>query len=365
MQKKLIALAVASLVSAPVFAQSQVSVYGVLDQAIDSGNYGAGNVARLTGSGYTTERLGFKGTEDMGNGMKANFILELGQRTDTGMLDAGATGQLFQRAANVGLSGGWGSVNLGRQYTPVFSIQGANDIFRVAGIGSAYQLTNTGVTRANNSIRYDSASMNGFTFAAMYSMGDTNTASSYQESTINPKDQGRHTGLNARYANGPLALGLGWGNQKSMAVVAPAVVTTQKTTALIGSYNFKVVAINAGYQINKNNVAPAATADNRVWTLGLTVPVFGKDSVKVSYNDFSDKRAGVTNSDSKLWSLGYVHPLSKRTTLYGTWAKMSNDSGLAVGRSLFGAPGVAANTGDALAAGYDPSAVQVGISHNF
>lgn len=364
MQKKLIALAVASLVSAPVFAQSQVSVFGVVDQAIDSGNYGAGNVTRLTGSGYTTERLGFKGTEDLGNGMKANFLLELGQRTDTGMLD-NANNQLFQRAANVGLSGGWGSVNFGRQYTPVFSIQGANDIFRVAGIGSAYSLTNTGVTRANNSIRYDSASMNGFTVAAMYSMGDTGTAAVYQESTINPKDQGRHTGLNARYANGPLALGLGWGAQKSMGVVAPAVVTTQKTTALIGSYNFNVVAINAGWQINKNDVAPAATANNRVWTLGATMPVFGKDSVKVSYNDFSDKRAGVTNSDSKLWSLGYVHPLSKRTTLYGTWAKMSNDSGLAVGRSLFAAPAVAANTGGALAAGYDPSGVQVGVSHNF
>ncbi len=361
MQKKLIALAIASLVSAPVFAQSQVSVYGVIDQAIDSGNYGAGNVTRLTGSGYTTERLGFKGSEDMGNGMKANFMLELGQRTDTGMLD-NAAGQLFQRASTLGLSGNWGSVNFGRQYTPVFSIQAANDIFRVAGVGSAYGLTNTGVTRANNSIRYDSMSMNGFTASAMYALGDTGTASVYGESTIDPKDQGRHTGLNVRYANGPLALGLGWGAQKFMGVVAPATVATQKTTALIGSYDFKVAAVNIGWQTNTNDVSPVKTADNRVWNIGVSVPVFGKDLVKVVYHDFHNKLAG--NTDSKLWSLGYVHPMSKRTTLYGTWAKMTNDSGIA-GRSLFGAPAVGANTGQAAPVGYDPSALQVGISHNF
>jgi len=357
MQKKLIALAVASLVSAPVFAQSQVSVYGVIDQAIDSGNYGGtiGSVSRLTGSGYTTERLGFKGSEDMGNGMKANFILELGQRTDTGMLD-NANNQLFQRAATVGLSGGWGSVNFGRQYTPVFSIQAGNDIFRVAGIGSAYSLTNTGVTRANNSVRYDSNSMNGFTFAGMYTFGDTGTASVYQENTVaaNPKDQGRHIGLNLRYANGPMALGMGWGGQKNMGVVAPATVNTTKTTSFIGSYDFKVVAVNAGWQSVNNDVSPTRTVDARVWNIGATIPVLGKDSIKIAYHNFHNKL--LTSADAKLLSLGYVHPMSKRTTLYGTWAKMTNEAAAAAG--LFGSPGTGA-------AGYDPSALQVGISHAF
>jgi len=358
MQKKLIALAVASLVSAPVFAQSQVSIYGVVDQAIDSGNYGAGNVTRLTGSGYTTERLGFKGTEDLGNGMKANFVLELGQRTDTGMLD-NANNQLFQRAATVGLSGNWGSVNFGRQYTPIFSIQAANDLFRVAGVGSNYSLTNIGQTRANNSIRYDSANFSGFTGAVMYSMGDTNTASVYQESTINPKDQGRHTGLNIRYANGPLALGLGWSSEKQKAVVAPATPITTKSSMIIGSYDFKVVALNLGWGQSKNDANPV-TADGRVWTVGLTMPVFGKDLIKFHYNNFHNKLVGST--DAKMMALGYVHPMSKRTTLYGTWAKMTNDSGTAV--TLFGAPAIT-NTAGGANLGYDPSSLQVGISHAF
>lgn len=359
MQKKLIALAVASLVSAPVFAQSQVSVYGVIDQAIDSGNYGAGNVTRLTGSGYTTERLGFKGSEDMGNGMKANFILELGQRTDTGMLD-NANNQLFQRAATVGLSGSWGQVNFGRQYTPIFSIQAANDIFRVAGVGSNYSLTNIGQTRANNSIRYDSANMSGFTAAVMYALGDTNVATVYQESTLTPKDLGRHTGLNLRYANGPLALGLGWSSQKAFAVVAPATTpATTKSSFLIGSYDFKVVAINAGWGQTKNDTSPV-TVDGRVWTIGASMPVFGKDTVKFHYNNSHNKL--VTNTDAKLIALGYVHPMSKRTTLYGTWSKMTNETGRAT--TLFGAPAIT-DTAGAANLGYDPSSLQVGISHAF
>ncbi len=360
MQKKLIALAVASLVSAPVFAQSQVSVYGIVDQAIDSGNYGAGNVTRLTGSGYNTERLGFKGTEDLGNGMKANFVLELGQRSDTGMLD-NANNQLFQRMSTVGLSGGWGSVNFGRQYTPIFTIQAAHDLFYVAGVGSNYSLTSIGQTRMNNSIRYDSANFNGFTFTAGYALGDTGVAASYQEPTLDQKSQGRHTGLNVRYANGPLAAGLGWSSEKQKVGAAYSAVglITQKSTFVIGSYDFKVVKINAGWGQSKNDASPV-TSDGRVWTLGASMPVFGKDLVKFHYNNFHNKLAA--SSDAKLIALGYEHPMSKRTTLYGTWAKMTNDSAAAI--TLFGAPAITSNIGGANA-GYDPSSLQVGISHKF
>lgn len=354
MQKKLIALAVASLVSAPVFAQAQVNIYGIVDAAVDSGNYGgaAGRVQRLTSGGYSTSRLGFKGSEDLGEGMKANFALEIGTLVDTGALD-NANNQLFQRTATVGLSGSnWGSVNLGRQYSPLYTIQRMNDIFRAVGVGATYALTNVGQTRVNNSIRYDSPSINGFSAAAMYGLGDTGAAGNFQESAVDPKDLGRHGGLNLRYDNGPVKLGLGWSNQKSTAAVAGRAVEL-KTAVAAGTYDFKIVAINAGWQQSRNDVSPR-TSDNRVWTLGATVPVFGKDSIKVAYNDLHNKLA--SNSDAKLISLGYVHPLSRRTTLYGTWAKMTNEGLAAV--TLYQAPAVGA-------AGYDPSAVQVGISHDF
>lgn len=356
MQKKIIALAVAGaaagFASAPVLAQSNVTIYGVIDQAVSSTNGGKGSVTTLLNSGYTTERLGFKGSEDMGNGLKANFMLEMGPNSANGYYDSAATGQFFQRTSTIGLSGdSWGQVNFGRQYTPVFSVQASNDIFRVAGVGSIYSLTNTGVTRASNSIRYDSPSMSGFSIAAMYSFGDTGGGFA---SPADPKDLGRHAGLNLRYANGPLAIGFGHGNQKLTAVNGAGNVVDQKTNSLAGSYDFKVVAINAGWQTNKRD---DNSVNNRVWNVGASVPIMGSDSVKVVYADYQNKLAGVTNGDAKLVSLGYVHPMSKRTTLYGTYAKMTNDN--AAKLSLFGG---AQATGTA---GYDPQGFQVGLSHNF
>lgn len=365
MQKRLIALAVASLVSAPVFAQSQVQVYGVIDQSILTGNNGAGSVTQLVSGGYTTERFGFQGSEDLGNGMKANFRLESGMNSDTGYHDQGNSGWLWQRESRVGLSGNWGQVNFGRQYTPLFSVEAQQDIFRVVGIGTYYSLTNVGMTRASNAIRYDSNSMNGLSFGAMYSFGDAGAttasgATSQQESTLAPKDLGRHVGLNVQYANGPLALGLGYGNQKAAALAAglTSPIAT-KATMIEGLYDFKVVKINAGWQTVNNDANPK-TVDQRTWDIGATFPVMGKDEVKINYTALKDKLT--SNVDSKLIALGYVHPMSKRTVIYGTWAKMTNDGG--VGRALFNAPAVTNATGGANL-GYDPSGLQFGLQHAF
>ncbi len=369
MQKKIIALAVASVAagfaSAPVFAQSNVSIYGVVDQALTSQSQsGRSSVTSLLGSGYTTERLGFKGTEDMGNGLKANFVLELGMKGPNGNLDNAqeAPNQLFQRMSTVGLSGAsWGSVNFGRQYTPDFSVQAANDIFRVAGVGSIYSLTNVGITRASNSIRYDSASMNGFSLAAMYALGDTGLGNVSTGTPLaaplvgsNPMNLGRQVGFNVMYNNGPLMLGAGY-NKAYLQAITPALNSfdDQKTTSVTGSYDFKVVAINAGWQENK---VSSNLQDRTVWNIGGTLPVFGKDSIKLSYSDRHDKLN--SSADSKLTALGYVHPMSPRTTLYATYAKMKNDNNAAQGL-IFGVPG--AN----VIGGYSPDGFQLGLSHNF
>ena len=376
MQKKIIALAVASaaagFMSAPVFAQSNVSIYGVVDQALTSQSQsGRSSVTSLLGSGYTTERLGFKGTEDMGNGLKANFVLELGMKGPNGNLDnaqagtaAGAgTAQLFQRVSTLGLSSAsWGSVNFGRQYTPVFSVQADNDLFRVAGVGSIYSLTNVGVTRASNSIRYDSPSMNGFSIAAMYALGDTGAGNVSTDTPLaapligsNPANLGRQAGFNAMYKNGPLALEVGYDKLYLSAITAAPLNSfdDQKTTNFTGSYDFKVVAINAGWQENKIS---SNLQDKTTWNVGATVPVFGADSVKISYADRHDKLN--SSDDNKLTALGYVHPMSKRTTLYATYAKMKNDNNAAQGL-IFGAPGVNVTNG------YSPDGFQLGLSHNF
>jgi predicted porin len=362
MQKKLIALAVASaaaaFASAPVMAQSNVSVYGVIDQAITTQSQASGgSVSSLLGSGYTTERLGFKGSEDLGNGLKANFMLETGFNSANGYQDA----QFWQRTSTVGLSGAnWGSVNFGRQYTPVFSVQATNDLFRVAGVGSIYSLTNTGVTRSSNSIRYDSPDMSGFSLAAMYSMGDTGTGHVSTGGPLTaplvgtfPKNLGRNAGFNVKYANGPLLLMAGYNKLYETALDVNNQWNSQKTTAVTGSYDFKVVAIQAGWQENKID---DNQADMTVWNVGGVVPVFGADSVKLQYSDRHDKLN--SSDDSKLTAIGYVHPMSKRTTLYATYAKMKNDNNAKQGL-IFGTPGLD------ITPGYSPDGFQLGLSHNF
>ncbi len=374
MQKKLIALAVASVVSAPVFAQSQVSVYGVIDVGIESAKFNDndGNITRMFNSGNTTNRLGFKGSEDLGNGMKANFMLETQPEPDVGAAPANTS--FWGRTATVGLSSSsWGSVNLGSQYTPWFSARAANDIFYTAGSGSNYLLEGS-LTRMSNSIRYDSPSFNGFTVAVMYGMGETTGLTTIVAGGPNPygapvgttlatasynsqegltdatKDVGRSAGLNLAYANGPLALRYGYNDQRVADVVGgPSVNQTLNT--LNGSYDFKVAKLVAGWSSNK---VDQDIQDTRAWYIGGVMPVFGKDLVKLEYTRLNDKLND--SADSRLIALGYEHMMSKRTVLYATYAKMNNDS--LVNRSFL-------TGGGAVTAGFDPSSFQMGLKHSF
>jgi predicted porin len=384
MQKKIIALAVASaaagFASAPVLAQSTVSVYGIIDQAITSQNQShGGTVTSLQGSGYATERLGFKGTEDMGNGLKANFVLEMGIDSNNGDLDnsngalAGAQHnmQLFQRVSTVGLSGNnWGAVNFGRQYTPLFwNVQAPNDVFNVAGVGSIYSLTNVSVTRASNSIKYDSPNMSGFSVSAMYALGDTSnagTAVSIPGGSGNPSvgaalaaplvgnqpmNLGRDAGISANYANGPLSLGIAYNSVYAVTLDKFNSWDQQKTSAATGTYDFKVVKVLLGWQENK---VSDNQQDRTTWDIGAYVPI-GNDTVKLQYADRKDKI--VNSGDSKLAVIGYVHPLSKRTTAYATYAHMTNDDN-AKQNLIFGYTG-------AVDDGFNANGFQLGMSHNF
>ena len=356
MQKKLIALAVASAaaaISAPAFAQSQVSVYGIIDVGIESAKFSdaAGNLTRMVNGANNTNRLGFKGSEDLGNGMKANFMLETQPAPDTGTVGTGTN--FWARTATVGLSSNsWGSVNLGSQYTPWFSARAANDIFYTAGAGSNYLLEGN-ATRMSNSVRYDSNNMNGFTFSAMYGLGETtngvNAAYNGDEGTTAAnKKVGRSAGLNLAYANGPLALRYGYNTL--LLTAGPDV--NQKLNTVNGSYDFKVVKLVAGWSSAKidNN-----GGDTRAWYLGGVMPVFGSDLIKLEYTKLTDKIAN--SADTNLVALGYEHPMSKRTTLYATYAKLNNDTKATRMTFLTGGPGVLA--------GFDPSSLQMGMRHSF
>jgi len=342
MQKKLIALAVAGLVAAPAFAQSNVTIFGIIDVAVESGKYSdaAGNLTRMISGGNNTNRIGFRGTEDLGNGMAANFLLEAQPSPDNGAAAAGT--QFWNRSATVGLSSkSLGSVNLGRQYTPWFSATAANDVFYVAGVGSSYSLF-AGNTRMNNAIRWDSVNMSGFTAAVMYGLGQDGDTTGVEGTTAATKKIGRDASFKLSYANGPMSANYGYDSQ----TVSTGPDVDAKRNQLNGAYDFGMVKLGLAWGTNK----ATGLMDNRVWSMTATMPV-GTDIVKAGYTKLTDKMAA--NKDSKLFAIGYEHPMSKRTNLYATYAKMDNGT---AATKTFGA---------AVAAGFDPTAWQFGMRHSF
>ncbi len=119
MQKKLIALAIAGLVSAPAFAQSNVTIYGVADAYMGFGDHGANDMAAVSSGGLSGSRIGFRGAEDLGNGLKAVFTYEQGFDLDDSVNSDASQGLGGKaRQSFVGLGGSFGTVSLGRQYAP-------------------------------------------------------------------------------------------------------------------------------------------------------------------------------------------------------------------------------------------------------
>jgi len=246
MQKKLIALAVAGLVSAPAFAQSNVTIYGVADAFIGAGSQGDVDLIGVESAGLSGNRLGFRGTEDLGNGLKAVFTLEQGFTIDDG--GESDSSKAFQRQAFVGLSGGFGTVALGRQYAPGYYI--VNDPLASGALSPHVMMVNdAGMTIAPNSAaRWDNAltytgSFSGLTVRANYAMGAgeaVNTATG-----IDPEDDDRF-GLSVAYANGPLNVDAIYHliQTSSSAVTAD----DQKEWYVSAGYNFGMATVMASYQ---------------------------------------------------------------------------------------------------------------------
>ncbi|MBI3524844.1 MAG: porin [Betaproteobacteria bacterium] len=345
-QNKLIALAIAGIVSNGVFAQSNATIFGVVDLSVESGKYSdsAGTLTRMASGGNLVSRIGFRGSEDMGGGLSANFLLEAQPSPDNGA--QAITSQFWNRSATVGLSStSWGSVNLGRQYTPWFSAVSDVDPFYGAGLATYYAMV-FGDTRMNNSIRWDSPSMNGLSAAVMFGLGQDGDATGIEGTTATTKKLGKEGGVKLSYANGPIRANYGYDTQTT--AVSPDVDT--KRNQLNGSYDFKVVKLGLNWNSNKKS---DNTLDDRAWSVTVVVPVFGTDLFKSGYTRLHDKVTA--NKDARLIAIGYEHPLSKRTNLYANYAKINNDQ--AASKTL--------NGGVAVVQGFDPSALQVGIRHLF
>lgn len=339
MKKTVLALAVLGAFAGAASAQSNVTVYGVIDAGISHENGAAGSVTKLATGIQSGNRLGFKGSEDLGGGLKANFQIENGFDGDTGRIRQG--GALFGRQAWVGLSGSFGSINAGRNYAPVFIALDSLDPFGTGTTGSSTNLMIPGANfdvRANNSLSYSSPDMNGFYFSGLYGLGEVAGSSSGS----------RYYAMSVAYSKGPLNLALAFDNQNNAA-------NTDSTKIVLagGTYNFGPATAHLAWETFKN-----ASMDYRDWLVGVSAPL-GAGTLMASYINKDDRSGAAVSSGAKQYAIGYSHPLSKRTNVYVSYGHIGNDAG---GNWIVGD---ASSGGNAVNNGDSSSAVAVGIRHRF
>ncbi|SDR62674.1 porin [Paraburkholderia tuberum] len=375
---KLSAIALgAGAVSAPamVHAQSSVTLYGIIDGGITYvNNAGGSHVVKFDDGVSYANRFGFKGTEDLGGGLKAVFVLESGFNLGNGTLAQG--GAEFGRQAYVGLQNQWGTVSLGNQLDITNEFM---EGYNISSFGSGYAIHQGDFDRMNgdrlpNSIKYMSPDVSGLTFGGMYSFG--NTAGDFHEKSA--------YSLGAHYAHGDFTVGTAYtrlNNPNGIYAFDPYAMIGAKTFLgqTVATVNPTTGAVTDLYSSIPFNIDSQATFGigsscgigdlmlfgNYTYT---TIKGFGQSSHMhvgeggASYN-FTPALTlyggyQYTYYEGTHWnqgSLGLHYLLSKRTDVYvsGDYLKGSNGVNAVIGYSF--TPSTSSTQSD----------VRIGMRHSF
>ena len=326
MKKTLIALAALSAIAGAAQAQSSVTLYGRLDASLanitteTTSNTPALVVPSLSQTAIDASKLrttywGLKGSEDLGGGLKANFDLQSTFSIDTGALD---TTGMFARQSSVGLSGNFGSVNLGRVYTSYFSLFSATDNITNGNIAQTDDLWKTGADRdtqrTSNAVRFDSANYGGVSGSFTYGIDEA--------ATPGTNKNGSNVSFNVTYAAGPILAGIAYEEVQAAYLTPAAAPTATKNTLVAGSYDFGVVKLTGGY-----NTASNATRDDKEYQFGVNVPLSAAAVVMFGYVNSNSTGSGLTDLNSKGYTIAGQYTLSKRTALYAGMFKADLESG--------------------------------------
>jgi predicted porin len=352
MKKSLVALAVLAA-SGAAMAQSSVTLFGIVDAGVTyaktsggESNYGVSN------SGNATSRLGFRGVEDLGGGLKAGFWLEGAIQNDEGTgAGGGASGPGFEfkRRSTLSLMGNFGEVRLGRELTAAYNTVSSYDVFGQVGIGQNHSFGKIGdPIRTSNMVSYYTPALSGFKLGVNYGFGEQAGDSSGK----------RYMGVAAGYENGPLSVGFGYDQQNDPSFRLYGVdyaVDKSKSLGLGASYNFGAFKL-AGLirQVQAEQAGQKSKLQSA--SLGATMAVGAAGEARLAYNYYDYKDI---DGKAHQLSLGYVHNLSKRTALYGTYAFLKNQKNESVSLSTGGL------AIDPARAGKNQNAVTVGIRHAF
>ena len=385
MKKSLFAVATLSALASTAQAQSSVTLYGIVDEGINYVSNAGGHRQFALKSGVMQgSRWGLRGTEDLGGGMHALFVLENGFDASNGSLGQG--GLEFGRQAYVGLSSGLGTVTLGRQYDSVVDFVGP---FEAGDQWGGYIASHPGdldnfnnFNRVNNAIKFTSANYAGFTFGGVYSLGGV--AGNFNRNQI--------WSVGAGYANGPLMLGVAYLNVKnpntsffgnnggaltaagnnmagSPVFAGYASAHTQQVIGAGASYKFGAATVGATYSNTKfKDLGDLSSGPNPLGYSGTAT--FNNAEVNFKYQLTPSLLLGVAYDYTKgssaakakyhQASLGADYFLSKRTDVYvvGVYQKAS-------GTDSTGKDAVASISALTPSSGDRQATVRLGIRHKF
>lgn len=374
MQKKLIALALASLSSAAFADATNVTIYGVADATFDiiSISDNANNTPNFNRVSTNGSHIGFRGTENLGNGLSAIFQFESEANFDNNNNSSSSSGLSLNRDSFVGLTGGFGKIMLGTLTGPSNALAASLDVNTGDNIMSNTAIlgklggdnATNGVrsissgsswdTRFQNAVAYVSPSFSGFQATGLYVANENK-----DENPITGEENAYTYDLGLTYTNGPVMIGTTYARWRDSGVA------DEKDTEfrIGGMYDFGVASIRALYGRTKFETAGWEEKQN-TWGIGGTYNVTANGKLVSQYYVARDVEVNGTDwneSGAALFTIGYEHNLSKRTMLKAGYARVANDdnnNGYDFGYNASGFAGVGAN-------GFTASGLQFGMRHAF
>lgn len=364
MKKSLLALAVLGAFAGAASAQSSLTVFGIVDLSVNSIKNGPTTLKSMDSNQLNSNRLGFRGTEDLGGGMSASFWLEGAMGNDDGTgngASGGGNGAFdFKRRSTVSLSGGFGEVRLGRDYVNTFSNVASFDVYGANGFGNFLNIyagsqktladgkTKSGAfnanlgsavttaVRANNMVGYFTpGNLGGFYGSVQLAAGEGTNANKY-------------TGFRLGYAAGPVDVAA------AMSQTNTATSDKYKVFNVGASYNLGVAKLMAQYDQRKYGALKYTS-----YQFSTSVPL-GQGEFRASYAKGNAEGGNTSANDASLLGLEYIYNLSKRTALYTQYGRLSNK-----GASNLTLGGATLTDAQINAGGFTSTGYGAGVRHIF
>lgn len=385
----LLLAASAALLAAGAHAQSSVTLFGVVDTGFARDGGSVASVQGMSNGNNASSRIGFRGVEDLGGGLKAGFWLEAGINSDSGggstntstdnLAASTVTNSLqFGRRATVSLTGNFGEIRLGRDITPAY----ANELYSPFGptsVGSdvTLQANLIGQTqlRTSNGIHYFTPNtLGGFYGHLHYAMGEQPSVPDVTS------DNGNYMGLRLGFKRGPFDIAVAYG-KIDIARTAPAagVSNDRSVASIVAAYDLGVVkltgevqrqkidnTVNAGFG-NAGTLSVGNDTESKGFAIGALIPL-GSGSFKVAYSRIEIENGhGIgTEPRAAKFALGYVYDFSKRTAMYTSVARLKNSRDRNGGGTLTAAANrVSGISGAVTGVNTSSTGFEIGVRHSF